>query len=193
MSGSLSDEALLRFEILPKSVNDLTFSYCPKISKFALFWLLKDCGDQLESLSIGRQTMNIDCGWLVDWLQVLPKLRRLNFALSLRDNITRMVHGALTQPPTHHPYPLQQLELDFCNIQSPWENLDDDDLWEAIDQGHLSCLRRLVLRYRNANRPPKAVRRYVRELDDLLKALAREDGAHAVIDENKAGALICKG
>ncbi|KAI4197241.1 MAG: hypothetical protein LQ350_006072 [Teloschistes chrysophthalmus] len=191
VSGPLGDETMIRFGILPKSVTDLTFSQCPKISKIAVFWLLKDTG-QLESLTIGRRTTNVDCAWLIDWLWALPKLRRLNFTLSDRDSIAQMVHGALAKPPEDHPYRLQQLELDLIYLDNPWLDLDDDELWDAIDEGHLSCLRRLVFTHRSGTRPPKAIRRYVRDLDDLLKALAREDGERATIDEDEAGAFICK-
>ncbi|KAL8766812.1 MAG: hypothetical protein Q9194_006161 [Teloschistes cf. exilis] len=191
VSGPLSDETLIRFGVLPKSLTDLTFSQCPKISRIAVFWLLKDTS-QLESLTIGRRTTNVDCAWLIDWLWALPKLRRLNFTLSDRDSIALMVHGALAKPPSDHPYPLQELNLDLIYFDNPWKGLDDDGLWDAIDEGHLSCLRRLVFTHRSGTRPPKAVTRYVRDLSDLLKALAREDGERATINEDEAGSFICK-
>ncbi|KAL8691516.1 MAG: hypothetical protein Q9218_003282 [Villophora microphyllina] len=193
ISGSLSNDTLRRFRSLPASVVDLKFSYCTKINRRTLLGLLGEFDDQLESLTIGRHNNYVPCGLLADWLQALPKLCRLQITMGRQDSSDLVVACNSDYPIARFPNSLQHLELDFYDVQLYRDELDYDELWWAISEGYLDRLRRLILRPRSSTRPPKSVRERVQDLDDLLKALAREDGENATITEDEAGAYIYRG
>ncbi|KAL8995535.1 MAG: hypothetical protein Q9169_004736 [Polycauliona sp. 2 TL-2023] len=67
--------------------------------------------------------------------------------------------------------------------------MDYEDIWLAIAEGYLGGVRRLGFRHQVNVQPWRTSRRELQDLDDLLRALAREDGENARIKEEEAGQL----
>ena len=80
------------------------------------------------------------------------------------------------------------LDLD-CFDQSISE-FETSILWHAIDSGVFQNLRKVRLSKRLGWTDTERGKRGVREIDDLLKALAREDGSGAEIEEADAGVVL---
>lgn len=193
VSGTLTDAALNKFQCPPKSLNALTFFYCPRLSTGPVRIIAAKFADSLEALHLGRQANNIRCGPLIDWLRCLPKLRRLHTTLDWQGSLSRIVTSLNDRLEGQSPYPLEHLELDCKDVHGYWIDDEYEDLYAAISEGYLGRLRRLEFWHRLTARPPKRCRNQVQELDDLLRALAREDGENANIKERIAGAYICRG
>ena len=90
-------------------------------------------------------------------------------------------------------YPLEHLSLDCLESQGYWGDEEYEELFLAISDGLIGNLRRIEFWYRLNARPPKRCVKQVEEISELLSALATENGKNMCIEQQHAGAYICKG
>ena len=86
-------------------------------------------------------------------------------------------------------YPLRQLDLD-CFDPADCEDFTASDLWSAICDEGFGRVRRVRVHRRLGWTATKEGKSRIKDVDDLLKALAREDGDKATMDENEAGVVL---
>lgn len=197
VSGTLTDEALGYFHLVPRSLTSFTIYDAPKIDPKPLKALIEVLGHELESLHIGNRTLVQEPQSVSDWLLCLPKLRRLH----VRE--PQFYFGYHLEIPDHsspiydvqNPHPLEHLELDGRGFISS-DDLEMgeyyDSFFEVVAEGYLGRLRRVTFYLSVALRFTRHDEQIVHELDDLLRALAREDGERATIKEEHAGARIVR-
>ncbi|KAL8653715.1 MAG: hypothetical protein Q9210_001944 [Variospora velana] len=186
VSGSFTNRTLDHFRLLPRTLTSLTIHNTSKIDYGALEALLKVIGHGLESLHLGSYPIGSQYVTLSDWLRPLPKLKRLYVYLS-RSQIgggLNIFDGGKRLYDSHNSHPLKQLELDGFDLAVV------ESVFDLVADGYLGCLRQVTF-YRTictSRRLTRHDQQSVHELDDLLRALAREDGTGASMDEDHAGA-----
>ena len=86
-------------------------------------------------------------------------------------------------------YPLQQLDLD-CFDPADCDLFTAADLWCALCDEGLGIVRKVRVHRRLGWTATKEGKKRMNDVDELLKALAREDGVNAAIDETEAGVIL---
>ena len=88
---------------------------------------------------------------------------------------------------TARPHNLDTLELDTGCFHPTWlpTYIDIDGIWDAVAEGSLGNLRRLLVHPGSSNQEIQDRDR--REFSEYLKALAREDGNKARFTEDQVG------
>lgn len=204
LSGLGDNGTLAYFYSLPKSLTSFTIHDSPKLGGGPLKALVTSLGQSIENLHIGTDTLDLgnepvenllELESLYEWLQVLPKLRRLHICFRWI-----VFEKSMVSPdsfPTYnaqHPHPLEYLELDFRHISAYTASADMSELYDAfydaIAEGYLARLRRVVFFHRIDTRLGKTEKQLMHEMDELLRALAREDGENATIKEEHAGVKV---
>lgn len=190
-SGPIHDDHLGIFSTLPKSLTSLTLHHCPKLSNYAFRSLMADLGDVLETFHFGPRTSHVMLyGDLVECLDYAPKLQRLLMPATDYSIRTGFLPKIPVRYNAQNPHPLEHLILDCTAFDGYGIQLDYEDLWFAIAEGYLGRVRRLGFCHQ-VNVPPwMTEKRELRDLDDLLRALAREDGANASTKEEDAGVYV---
>ena len=87
------------------------------------------------------------------------------------------------------PYPLRQLDLD-CFDPADCDASNATDLWCAIRDEGFGRVRKVRVHRRLGWTATEEGMKRLKDVDELLKALAREDGANAAMDENEAGVVL---
>ena len=150
--------------------------------------ILKNKGSQLRHLEIVAPIPALSQGHkpLSSYMIHLPNLLHLKISL---DFISASF--LLSERDSEDLYPLRQLDLD-CFDPADCDVFTAFDLWCAIcDEGFgFGRVRRVRVHRRLGWTATKEGKKQIKEVDELLKALAREDGASAVIDENEAGVVL---
>ena len=149
--------------------------------------LLKDKGSQLHHLEILAPIPSLarDHKPLSSYMEYVPNLLYLRVSL---DFISRSFLLSENNKGDH--YPLRQLDLD-CFDPADCDSFTAYDLWVAIAYDNWFGRVRKVRVHRRLGWAATAEgEEQMRDLDELLKALAREDGASAEIDEADAGVML---
>lgn len=192
MSAPINDNDLVIFETIPNSLISFTLYHCLKLSSGSIKKILVDLGHVLESFRFEPRTPNgLAFPELAHWLEYAPRLRRLFIpasGYSVRTDYDFPIEVRFT---AENPHPLEHLEFDCTCLDRYGSELDYEDIWLAIAEGYLGRVRRLGFRHQTNVQPWRTNRRELQELHDLLRALAREDGENARIQEQDAGVYIC--
>ena len=187
ISGGIHDEPLLSLNTLPPSLSSLSIGNCPHLSMASIGNILKTKGPQLRHLEIVAPIPALSHAHkpLSGYMMHVPNLLYLKISL---DFISRSF--LLSEDDKGNRYPLRQLDLD-CFDPADCDAFTAFDLWAivAYDEG-FGRVRKVRVHRRLGWVATQEGKEQVRDLDELLKALAREDGANAEIDEADAGVLF---
>ena len=149
--------------------------------------ILKTKGSQLHHLEITAPIPALaqDHKPLSSYMEHVPNLLYLKISL---DFVSRS--QLLSENDKGHQYPLRQLDIDCFDPES-CDDFTAYDLWAAIayDTG-FGKVRKVRLHRRLGWTATEEGKGQVKDLDELLKALAREDGANAQIEEADAGIVL---
>ncbi|KAL8960079.1 MAG: hypothetical protein Q9193_003157 [Seirophora villosa] len=187
VSGSFTNRTLDYFYTLPKTLTSFAIHDASTFDCEALIALLDVIGHRLESLHLGSGPAGYEYVTLSDWLRLLPNLQRLHIRLSASQigHSLNIFDGRRRIYDSQNPHPLTQLKLvgfDLPIVQG---------VFDLVADGYLGCLRQVIIfRKTYFGTFSKHDKQNVHELDDLLRALAREGGAGASIDEEHAGAKV---
>lgn len=186
ISGGIHDAPLVSLVSLPPSLSRLSIGNCPHLSMISIGTILKTKGSQLHHLEIVGPIPALaqDHKPLSGFMEHVPNLLYLKISLDF---------GNFLFWPSRdkgHKHPLRQLDLDCfdpanCNAFTAY------DLWDAIayDIG-FGRVRKVRVHRRLGWAATEEGKGQVKDLDELLKALAREDGANAQINEADAGVVL---
>ncbi|KAI4288222.1 MAG: hypothetical protein L6R35_002521 [Caloplaca aegaea] len=188
VSGSFTSRTLDHFRLLPRTLTSLTIDDTSQIDYGALEALLKVIGHGLETLHLGSYPIGFQDVTLSDWLRPLPKLKSLYVSLlgSQIGGSLNIFDGGKRLYDSHNSHPLKQLELDGFDLEVV------ESVFDLVADGYLGCLRQVIF-IRTSCTTRRLTRhdlQSVHELDDLLRALAREDGTGASMEEDHAGAKV---
>lgn len=187
ISGGIHDEALVFLSTLPPSVSSLSIGNCPHLSMVSIGTILRSKGSQLHHLEVVAPipALTRDDKPLSGYMEHVPKLLHLKISL---DFVSRSFF--LLENDRGDRYPLRQLDLD-CFDPADCDAFTAHDLWAAIanDLG-FGRVRKVRVHRRLGWAATEEGKEQVKDLDELLKALAREDGANAEIKEADAGVVL---
>ena len=186
ISGGIHDEALVSLGSLPPSLSHLRIGNCPHLSIVSIGNLLQAKGLQLQHLEIIAPipALSRNPTSLSDYMKHVPNLRYLKISLDF------LWHSNL--PPDRvegDHYPLKQIDID-CFDPAECE-LFASDLWAVIAcESRFGRVRKVGIHRRLGWADTREGKEQVKDLDDLLKALAREDGPNADVKEDDAGVVL---
>lgn len=148
--------------------------------------ILKNKGSQLRYLEIIAPIPALaqDRKPLSSYMIHVPNLLHLKISLDFINP-----SFLLLEKDREDHYPLRQLDLD-CFDPADCEAFTASDLWFAISDEGFDRVRRVRVHRRLGWTASKEGKRRIKDVDELLKALAREDGDNAAIDENEAGVVL---
>ena len=186
ISGGIHDEPLVSLSTLPPTLSSLSIGNCPHLSMLSIGNILKNKGSQLRHLEIVAPIPSLaqDHKPLSSYMIHLPNLLHLKISL---DFISPSF--LLLEKDREDLYPLRQLDLD-CFDPADCDAFTATDLWGAICDEGFGRVRKVRVHRRLGWTATKEGKKRIKDVDELLKALAREDGANAAIDENEAGVVI---
>ena len=186
ISGGIRDEPLVSLSTLPPTLSSLTIGNCPHLSMLSIGNILKNKGSQLRHLEIVAPIPALAqyhkplSGYMIH----VPNLLHLKISL---DFISPLF--LLLGRDREGPYPLRQLDLD-CFDPAICDDFTAFDVWCAICDEGIGGVRKVRVHRRLGWTATREGKKWIKEVDELLKALAREDGANAAIDENEAGVVL---
>ena len=187
ISGGIRDESLVSLDTLPLSLSHLIIGNCPHLSMASISNILKTKGSQLHHLEILAPMPALTQAYkpLSGFMDHVPNLRYLKLSFDF------MVRSFLLLEDTEgDPYPLRQLDLD-CFDPADCDVFTAYDLWFAIAHFHrFSRIRKVRVHRRLGWAATEDGKEQLKDLDELLKAFAREDGPSAEISEADAGVLL---
>ncbi|KAL8800224.1 MAG: hypothetical protein Q9223_007341 [Gallowayella weberi] len=190
-SGPIHDFDVGIFSTLPKSTTSLTVHHCPRLTIQAFRRILINFNTALEFFQFGPGTSNVMmCINLVHCLECAPKLRRLVMPATTYSIWTRGYPDVPARYDALNPHPLEHLTFDCTALDRRGMQVDYEDIWSAIAEGYLGRVRRLGFCHQANVQPWRTGKRALQDLDDLLRALAREDGANASVKEEDAGVYV---
>lgn len=187
ISGGIRDTSLISLNTLPPSLSQLVIGNCPHLSMASIGNILKTKGSQLHHLEILAPIPALTQGFkpLVGFMDHVPSLRYLKISFDFLDSSFLLLEDV-----EGNPYPLRQLDLD-CFDPADCDAFYAYDLWLAITTfGRFRGIRKVRVHRRLRWAATKEEKEHLKDLDELLKALAREDGANAEISEADAGVLF---
>lgn len=192
ISGGVRDESTLCLSTLPPSVTRLSISSCPHLSMLAIRPLLQEIGAQLQYLEIVAPIPALALGHkpLNGVMDMVPNLRYLKISLDFLGPV-------FFTPSASNPnacQSLRRLDLDcfdpaecgFITLEQVWQGFD----WAEGKDGKFKTVRKLGISKKLGWAEKKRDKATIEEIDDLLKAMAREDGADAEIGDDQAGVLM---
>lgn len=192
ISGGVRDEATLRLNTLPQSVTRLSIGNCPHVSMLSLRPLLKAKGGQLHYLEILAPIPSLELSHkpLNEVMDYVPNLRHLKISLDFLGRV-------FFTPSASNPdacESLRRLDLDcfdpaeciFITLEQVWQGFE----WAEGKDGKFKTVRKLGISKKLGWTDKKSDQVTIRDIDDLLKAMAREDGVDAEIGEDEAGVLM---
>ena len=187
ISGGIYDAALVSLTNLPPSLSRLSIGNCPHLSMVSISTILKCKGSQLHHLEIVAPIPALaqDYKPLSAYMEHVPNLVYLKISL---DFVSRSF--LLSENDRGDRYPLRQLDLD-CFDPGCCDAFTAYDLWAAIaDDYGFGRVRKVRVHRKLEWAATEEGNKQMKDLDELLKALAREDGANAEIKEADAGVVL---
>ena len=192
VNGGLQDGLLLYTinkplsnQIEPLPLTRLTIGNCPKLSKHGVWAIVEHYSVNLEYLKIGNHMTALRNDPLDGILEILSSLRHLSIPV---DYITGFFFWGRSK---EDPYPLETIKLDcIWPAGNQAEAINSDVIWDAVADGGFGRLRRVNLARRLEMPVVTGLGENSEELNQLLKALAREDGFQARYSEDQAGVRI---
>lgn len=170
------------------SLTRLTLGSCPKLTSNGIWTILRHYALNLEFLKIERHMECLRTQPLDGILAVLPSLRHLSIPV---DYITDHFFWGDYGRSKDYPYPLETIKLDcFWPAGNQVEAINSDLIWDAVADGAFGRLRRVILDRRLELPVVTGLGESSEELNQLLKALACEDGPSARYPEGQAGVWI---
>ena len=186
ISGGIHDEALVSMGSLPPSLSRLSIGNCPHLSIVSIGNLLQAKGPQLQHLEILAPIPALDRNpkRLSDYMKHVPNLLYLKISLDF------VWHSRFpSEKEEGDLYPLKQIDID-CFDPAECE-LYASDLWAVIAcESRFGMVRKVGIHRRLGWPDTREGKEQVKDLDDLLKALAREDGPNADVREVDAGVVL---
>lgn len=187
ISGGIHDQPLVSLRSLPPSLSSLSIGNCPHLSIVSIGSILRTKGSQLRHLEIIAPIPALaqDHKPLSSYMEYVPNLLYLKISL---DFVSRSF--LLSEIDKGDQYSLRQLDLD-CFDPADTDTFTAYDVWAAIayDSG-FGRVRKVRVHRRLGWAATEDGKEQVKDLDDLLKALAREDGDNAEIKEADAGVVM---
>lgn len=187
ISGGIHDGSLVSLGSLPPSLSRLSIGNCPHLSIVSIGNILQTKGSQLHQLEIVAPipALTRDHKPLSGYMEHVPNLLYLKISLDFVSH--SLLLSGLDKGDQH---PLRQLDLD-CFDPAECDGFTAYDLWAAIayDSG-FGRVRKVRVHRRLGWAATEEGKEQVKDLDELLKALAREDGANAAINEVDAGVVL---
>ena len=186
ISGGIHDGPLVSLSTLPTSLSRLSIGNCPHLSMASIGKLLKCKGSLLHHLEILAPIPSLaqDHKPLNGFMEHVPNLLYLKVSL---DFISRSFFNSERNKGDH--YPLRQLDLD-CFDPADCDYITANEVWFAIYDDLFGRLRKVRVHRRLGWAATAEGEEAMEDLDDILKSLAREDGASAEIDEADAGVML---
>ncbi len=182
ISGGLHDETTVYFSTLPPTVSHLSIGNCPHISMLSIGPLLLAKGPQLQYLGILAPIPRLQLGQkpLNNIMGLLPNLRHLKISVDFID--TDFFLNASSEHPT-----LSRIDL-HCFDTDDTSQLDASNLYTFLELYPFSKVRILGIHQKLGWAFKDGVN--ILDLDELLKAMAREDGPGAEVSEDEAGVVF---
>ena len=194
VSGGLQDGLLLHSlddrlsNVNQPSLTHLTLGNCPKLTYNAVRAILENYSMNLEIFRLEAPMSALRHEALDGVFAFLGSLRHLSIPV---DYITDRFFWEDYGRSKENPYLLETIELDCVYpAGNQAEAINSDLIWDAVADGAFGRLRRVGL-HRRLERPVvTGLGENSEELNQLLKALAREDGEQARYPEDRAGVWI---
>ena len=192
VSGGIHDKPLLSLSDLPPSLTRLSIGNCPNLSMVSIEHILRTKGSQLHHLEIVAPIPGLSRrpNSLVFYMMHVPNLHYLKISVDFLFEHRPFLENSWCD--NDYRLALRQIDLDcfdpaFCDFFGP------DDLYSIFthDQA-FDRIRKVRIHRRLGWHTMKEVQVHqdIDDLDELLKALAREDGANAEVDEPEAGVIL---
>ena len=170
------------------SLTRLAIGNCPRLTSHGVRAILEFYSRNLESLKFENHMDTLRHEPLDGILAFLKSLRHLTIPV---DYITHHFFWPDSGRSGDNPYPLETIRLDcFCPAHNQLEAINSDLIWYAVDGGAFGRLRRVILDRRLELPVVTGLGENSEELNQLLKALAREDGPGGRYSEDQAGVWI---
>lgn len=186
ISGGLHDSTTVYFSTLPPTLSHLTIANCPHLSMLSIGPLLLAKGPQLQRLEILAPIPRLQVSHkpLNDIMKYLPHLSHLKISIDFIDSTLffKPVADAAHRQPS-----LTRLDLHAFDTEAVSE-INASNLYSLLESYLFSQIRILGV-HQKLGWVRKASRSVV-DLDELLKALAREDGPGGKVSEADAGVVI---
>ena len=186
ISGGIHDEALVSLGSLPPSLSHLRIGNCAHLSSLSIGILLQTKGPQLQHLEIIAPipALSRTLPSLSDYMEHAPNLLYLKISADFLwySNIFKeRVDG--------DHCPLKQIDIDCFDPAAC--DFDASDLWAVIAcESRFGRVRKVGIHRRLGWADTREGKEQVKDLDDMLKALAREDGPNAEVKEDDAGVVL---
>lgn len=173
---------------LQSALTSLTLAGCTKLTSAGVVPILKHFSHSLESLQIEGNMSALREHPLDGILSFLQSLRKLCVPV---DYITEYFFRNDSDRPKENPYPLEEVELDcIWPSGNQVEAINSEMMWDAVVDGSFGRLRRVALARKLELPVVKGLSESSKELNQLLKAMAREDGQGGHYSEDRAGVYI---
>jgi len=182
ISGGLHDETTVYFSTLPSTVSHLSIGNCPHISMLSIGPLLLAKGQQLQYLEILAPIPRLQLGQkpLNNTLELVPNLCHLKISVDFID--TDFFLNASSEHPS-----LTRIDL-HCFDAEDTSNIDASSMYSFLELYPFSKVRVLGI-HQKLGWATKYAGDVV-DLDELLKAMATEDGPGSEISEAEAGVVF---
>jgi hypothetical protein len=182
ISGGLHDPTTVYFSTLPPTVSYLAIGNCPHISMLSIGPLLLAKGSQLRYLEILAPIPRLQLGQkpLNNIMASVPNLHHLKISIDFID--TNFFLNASSE---HRS--LKRLDL-HCFDTDDTSQVDATNMYSFLEIYAFSKVRILGIHQKLGWTTENNAA--VVDLDELLKALAREDGPGAEISEDEAGVVM---
>ena len=190
LQGGPLDYAFISLRPLPTQpcLTRLTIGNCPKLTSNGVWTILRHYSLTLEFLKLEKHMEVLRHEPLDGILAILSSLRHLSIPV---DYITDRFFWVNYGRSKNDPYPLEILKLDcFWPAGNQVEAINSDLIWDAVADGAFGLLRRVILDRRLELPVVTGLGENSEELNQLLKALAREDGPKARYSESQAGVWV---
>lgn len=183
ISGGIHDGSMLALSSLTPSVDYLSIRNCAHLTMLTIRPLLEAVGPHLERLDLQAPIPALQLGHnpANNIMDLLPNLHRLTISVDFIDKIFLQI-----SPPGH---PLCRLDLDCFDPAT--NDLTLDDVYDAIDSGPFGKIRILGVHHRLGWTGTTAKDGEMKDIDDLLKAFAREEEPEErFVREEDAGVVL---
>lgn len=182
VSGGLHDETTVYFSTLPSTVSRLSIGNCPHLSMLSIGPLLLAKGPQLQYLEIlaPMPRLQLDHKPLNNLMDLVPNLRHLKISVDLIE-VDFFLNASNRQP--------QLSRIDFhCGDPAAVPFMDAQYVYASLDLVPFSKVRVIGIHHKLGW--ASTAQGDIVDLDELLQAMAREDGPGAEISEDEAGVVI---
>lgn len=188
VNGGFNDHDIKYLTSLPPSTSEVWLEHCPVPTTESANHFFVNMGGQLETLHVTMPERKYRNWILMGLLLDCHNLRNLSINIEVIGNNW----GEQVVPESFHSFPfIERLEigcLDDHDDEFSYHSLDNMSAYLFSEA--LPKLRILKIHWRLRWNSNQTKLRRVDEMDNLLKALAREDGEGANISEDTAGVLF---